>query len=49
MREAVSAIGDGRLDPFPLFTHRFALADLGGAMEAMRTRPEGFMKALVMS
>jgi threonine dehydrogenase-like Zn-dependent dehydrogenase len=47
MRDAITAIGEGRLDPFPLFTHRFSLDDLGGAMEAMRTRPEGFMKALV--
>ena len=49
MREAVAAIAEGRLDPFSLFTHRFSLDDLGAAMEAMRTRPEGFMKALVVT
>ncbi|MBA3892453.1 MAG: zinc-binding dehydrogenase [Gemmatimonadales bacterium] len=49
MREAVAAIAEGRLDPFSLFTHRFPLDDLGAAMEAMRTRPEGFMKALVVT
>ena len=48
MREAIAATVEGRLDPYPLYTHHFALDDLGGAMEAVRTRPEGFLKALVM-
>jgi threonine dehydrogenase-like Zn-dependent dehydrogenase len=47
LREAMRAIGDGRLDPFPLLTHRYSLAALSDAFEAMRTRPEGFLKATV--
>jgi len=47
MREAVDAMADGVLDPTALFTHRYALDELGAAMEATRQRPDGFMKALV--
>ncbi|HYC31835.1 MAG TPA: zinc-binding dehydrogenase [Gemmatimonadales bacterium] len=47
IREAVSLVSDGRLDPAPLYTHRFPLDRAGEALEAMRTRPDGFLKALV--
>jgi threonine dehydrogenase-like Zn-dependent dehydrogenase len=47
IRLAVDAVASGRLDPFPLFTHRFGLDELNQAFEAMRTRPEGFLKALI--
>jgi threonine dehydrogenase-like Zn-dependent dehydrogenase len=47
MRLAVAAVAEGRLDPAPLYTHRFPLERLGDAFEAMRARPDGFMKALV--
>jgi threonine dehydrogenase-like Zn-dependent dehydrogenase len=47
MREAVAAVASGRLDPTPLYTHRFPLAELGTALDATRDRPDGFMKALV--
>jgi threonine dehydrogenase-like Zn-dependent dehydrogenase len=47
MRAAVDAVAEGVLDPTPLYTHRYALEDLGAALDATRTRPEGFMKALV--
>jgi threonine dehydrogenase-like Zn-dependent dehydrogenase len=49
MREAVVAIAGGRLDPRPLYTHHYRLDQLGEAMEAMRTRPDGFLKALVLT
>lgn len=49
MRDAVAAVADGRLDPRPLYTHRYRLDDLGEAMEAMRARPDGFLKALVLT
>ena len=49
MREAVAAVAEGRLDPRPLYTHRFRLDELGVAMEAMRARPDGFLKALVLA
>jgi threonine dehydrogenase-like Zn-dependent dehydrogenase len=47
MREAVDAVASGRLDPDPLYTHRFSLARLGEALDATRDRPDGFLKALV--
>lgn len=49
IREAVDAVAGGRLDPRPLYTHLFPLADLKTAMDVAATRPEGFVKALVMS
>ncbi len=47
MREAVDAVASGRLDPGPLYTHRFPLGRLGEALDATRDRPDGFLKALV--
>lgn len=44
---AIEAVSSGRLDPTPLYTHRFALEDLGEALEMARTRPDGFLKAIV--
>jgi threonine dehydrogenase-like Zn-dependent dehydrogenase len=48
MEEAVQAVISGRLDPTPLFTHRYKLKDLGVALNQTKDRPEGFMKALVL-
>lgn len=47
MRAAVAAVASGVLDPERLYTHRFALADAGAALEMMRRRPPGFLKALI--
>src|SRR4051795_12941439 len=47
IREAVDAVASGRLDPSPLYTHRFPLERLGEALDATRDRPDGFLKALV--
>jgi threonine dehydrogenase-like Zn-dependent dehydrogenase len=47
IREAIDAVASGRLDPAPLYTHRFPLDRLDDALETMRTRPDGFLKALV--
>ena len=47
MREAVEAVRSGRLDPLPLYTHRFSLEHLGEALEMTRLRPDGFIKALI--
>jgi threonine dehydrogenase-like Zn-dependent dehydrogenase len=46
-RAALDALTTGVLDPTPLYTHRLPLDRLGDAMELMRTRPDGFLKALV--
>lgn len=48
VREAVEAIASGRLDPAPLYSHRYPLERLGEALDATRDKPEGFVKALVM-
>jgi threonine dehydrogenase-like Zn-dependent dehydrogenase len=47
MREAVEAVVSGRLNPTPLYTHRYPLAQLGAALDATRERPDGFLKALI--
>lgn len=44
---AAALVAEGKLDPSPLYTHTFPLERLGEALEAARTRPDGFMKALV--
>jgi threonine dehydrogenase-like Zn-dependent dehydrogenase len=48
LREAVEAVASGRIDPMPLYTHRYALEDVGAAIEATRDKPDGFVKALVI-
>jgi threonine dehydrogenase-like Zn-dependent dehydrogenase len=47
LREAVDAVASGRLDPSPLYTHRYTLDQLDEALEATRDKPDGFVKALV--
>jgi threonine dehydrogenase-like Zn-dependent dehydrogenase len=44
---AVDAVASGKLDPTPLYTHTFKLDELNQAFEAMRKRPDGFIKALI--
>jgi threonine dehydrogenase-like Zn-dependent dehydrogenase len=48
LRLAIEAVASGRLDPAPLFTHRYPLERLGEALAATRDKPDGFVKALVM-
>ena len=47
VREAIAAVASGRLDPAPLYTHAYPLDRLAEALDAARTRPDGFLKALV--
>jgi threonine dehydrogenase-like Zn-dependent dehydrogenase len=47
IRSAVDLMVAGVLDPAPLYTHRLPLDRLGEALELTRTRPDGFLKALV--
>lgn len=47
LREAVDAVASGRLDPSPLYTHRYTLDQLDEALDATRDKPDGFVKALV--
>jgi threonine dehydrogenase-like Zn-dependent dehydrogenase len=49
IREAAAAVEEGRLDPSPLYTHRFGLDEVDRALETAVERPDGFMKALVIA
>lgn len=49
LRLAALAVADGWLDPSPLYTHRFPLRHLADAFECARRRPEGFIKALIIT
>jgi threonine dehydrogenase-like Zn-dependent dehydrogenase len=44
---AVEAVAGGRLDPTPLYTHVLPVGRAAEAFDLARTRPDGFMKALV--
>jgi threonine dehydrogenase-like Zn-dependent dehydrogenase len=44
---AVEAVLDGRIDPFRWLTHSLPLAELDRGFELTRSRPAGFMKAIV--
>ncbi len=47
MREAIAAIDAGILNPRPLYTHTFKLAELSQAFKVLERSPEGFVKALI--
>lgn len=47
MRIAARMVAVGELDPSPLYA-TFRLSEIGAAFDAMRDRPEGFLKALVL-
>jgi threonine dehydrogenase-like Zn-dependent dehydrogenase len=47
MRIAVEEILAGSIDPRVLVTHEYGLENLGVAMDALRDRPEGFVKGVV--
>lgn len=47
LRQAVDAVASGWLDPSPLYTHSFPLAQMDEAFQCLHERPEGFMKAWV--
>ena len=49
MLAAIEAVVSGALDPTPLYTHIYPLEDLSRALEMARTRPDGFLKALVVA
>ncbi len=48
IRQALSLVAGGRLDPAPLFTHKLPLERLNDALELAASRPPGFVKALVV-
>lgn len=48
VRDAIEAVASGKLDPTPLYSHRYPLERLAEALDATRDKPEGFVKALVL-
>jgi len=49
MRNAITAIQKGIINPFPLFTHSFSPDEMPQALEMLKTRPDGFIKALIIN
>jgi 2-desacetyl-2-hydroxyethyl bacteriochlorophyllide A dehydrogenase len=47
LQRAVTATATGQIDPQPLFTHTFPLAELAEAFALMEERPPGFIKSLI--
>jgi threonine dehydrogenase-like Zn-dependent dehydrogenase len=47
IRVAVVLVASGRLDPSPLYTHRFGIEQLPAALAAAHRRPDTFFKALI--
>lgn len=49
IEKAVEAVRNKQLQPFHLFTHRFSLDKMETAYTCLQDRPEGFVKALVIT
>jgi threonine dehydrogenase-like Zn-dependent dehydrogenase len=49
IRDAIKAIENGQMDPFPLFTHTFPLKEIKEAFNCLKERPDGFIKALIIN
>ena len=47
LNRAARAVVAGELKPRELLTHRYALEQLGAALDATRDRPAGFLKAWI--
>ncbi|MDG5815368.1 zinc-binding dehydrogenase [Chitinispirillales bacterium ANBcel5] len=48
MKKAVQVICEGKIDIAPLITHTFPLRETNEAFEIMNSRPDGFLKAVVI-
>jgi threonine dehydrogenase-like Zn-dependent dehydrogenase len=49
IRDAIKAVEEGRINPFPLFTHSFALDEANEAFKFLTERPKGYIKALLIN
>ena len=49
IKAAVEAVEQGKMDPFPLFTHEFSLCEMEEAYRHLTERPDGFVKALIIN
>jgi threonine dehydrogenase-like Zn-dependent dehydrogenase len=47
IEDAIGAVKEGRMNPFPLFTHTFSLDQMEEAYQHLTERPDGFIKAIV--
>jgi threonine dehydrogenase-like Zn-dependent dehydrogenase len=47
MEAAIEAVAAGKSDPTPLYTHSFQLDGISTALNSVRDRPGGFLKALI--
>ena len=47
LESSVEAVVGRRLDPSPLYTHRYPLEEVAQALTTMQQRPDGFLKALI--
>ncbi len=47
MQEAVNAISNGRLNPFPLLTHEFSFDEIDKALDASIDKPQGYIKGVI--
>lgn len=48
MKKAVSAIEEGKLNPFPLFTDTYSLENLKQGFQDLESRKDGFIKGLLL-
>jgi 2-desacetyl-2-hydroxyethyl bacteriochlorophyllide A dehydrogenase len=48
LRRAARAVADGTLDPDHLYTHVFSLEQLAEAADRALSRPDGFLKAVIL-
>lgn len=49
IKAAIKAVENGKMDPFPLFTHQFRLHEMEQAYKHLTQRPDGFIKALIVN
>ena len=49
IRAAIEAVEQGKMNPFPLFTHSFSLDEMEEAYKHLTERPDGFIKALIVN
>lgn len=49
IEDAVVAVKEERMNPFPLFTHSFSLNEMEEAYKHLTERPDGFVKALILT
>ncbi len=49
IRAAIKAVEEGKMDPYPLFTHKFSLEEMEQAYQHLTERPDGFIKALIIN